>query len=118
MYSVGLLNSCNINLSESSKLYRSLSLVLDIVFHCHFRIYLLTYNIPASLFSVSIVTSLRWGGPVFGFRQGQGFFLLATASRPALGPTQPPLIWASGALFPGINRTGPKLTTHSIFCRG
>jgi hypothetical protein len=38
---------------------------------------------------------------------GKGFFLSATSSRPALGPTQPPVQWVLEALSPGI-----KLTTH------
>jgi len=35
-----------------------------------------------------------------------GSLLLATASRPALGPTQPPIEWAPGALFPLVKRPG------------
>jgi hypothetical protein len=41
--------------------------------------------------SVSIVTSLWAGRPVFESRQGQGLFLFATASRPALRLTQSPI---------------------------
>jgi hypothetical protein len=41
--------------------------------------------------SVSIVTRLRDRRPWFDFRQGLQVFLLATASLPALGPTQPPI---------------------------
>jgi hypothetical protein len=33
--------------------------------------------------------------------QGQRIFLLASASRPALGPTQPPIQWVPGVLSPG-----------------
>jgi hypothetical protein len=33
-------------------------------------------------------------------------FLLITASRPALGPTQPPIQWVPGALSVGVKRLG------------
>jgi hypothetical protein len=42
-------------------------------------------------------------------RQGLGIFLFTTASRPALGPIQPPIQWAPGALSSG---RGVKQTTH------
>jgi hypothetical protein len=34
------------------------------------------------------------------FPAGLVIFLLATASRPVLGPTQPPIQWAPGGVFP------------------
>jgi hypothetical protein len=33
-------------------------------------------------------------------------FLFSTSSRPALGPIQPPIQWAPGALSPGVKRQG------------
>jgi hypothetical protein len=44
-----------------------------------------------------------WTIGVLGFDslQGLGIFLFTTASRPALGPTQPPIQWAPGALSLG-----------------
>jgi hypothetical protein len=38
------------------------------------------------------------------FQGPLGLFLLATASRPALGPTQPPIQWQSGILPRGVKR--------------
>jgi hypothetical protein len=37
-------------------------------------------------------------------RQRQRIFLLASASRPALGTTQPPVQWVPGVLSPGVKR--------------
>jgi hypothetical protein len=39
------------------------------------------------------------------------FLLFFTASRPALGPTQPPVQWVLGAISPGVKRTGRE-TDH------
>jgi hypothetical protein len=45
---------------------------------------------------------------VLGFdsRRGLGNFLFTTASRAALGPTQPPIRWVPGALSLGVKRPG------------
>jgi hypothetical protein len=46
-------------------------------------------------------------------RQRQRIFLLSSASRPALGPTQPPIQWVPEVLSPGVKRgRGVMLTTH------
>ena len=51
-------------------------------------------------------------GPGFDSRQGQETFLFSKMSRPALGPTQPPIHWVPGS-FPGSKEVGAlKLTTH------
>jgi hypothetical protein len=39
-------------------------------------------------------------------RRGLGIFLFTTASRTALGPTQPPTQWVPGALSLGVKRPG------------
>jgi hypothetical protein len=40
----------------------------------------------------------------FESRQGLGIFLFTTASRPALGLTQPPIQWVTGTLFLRVKR--------------
>jgi hypothetical protein len=45
-------------------------------------------------------------GSRVGFPAGTGNFFTTTASRTALGPTQPPIQWISGALSLGIKRPG------------
>jgi hypothetical protein len=42
----------------------------------------------------------------FESRQKLGIFLLTTASRPAVGPIQPPIQWVPGALYLGVKRPG------------
>jgi hypothetical protein len=50
--------------------------------------------------SVGIALGYGWTIGVLGFdsRRGLGIFLFTTASRTALGPTQPPIQWEPGAL--------------------
>jgi hypothetical protein len=50
----------------------------------------------------------------FDSRRELGIFLFTTASRTALGPTQPPIQWVpGGGVFPwGQSGRGVKLTTH------
>jgi hypothetical protein len=48
----------------------------------------------------------------FESRQGLGIYLFTTASRPALGPTQPPVQWVTGALSLEIKRP-ERETDHS-----
>jgi hypothetical protein len=49
---------------------------------------------------------LHAGWPVFDFRQGQEVYLFFTASKPALGPTQPPIEWVQGGSYPGVTAAG------------
>jgi hypothetical protein len=49
----------------------------------------------------------------FDPRQEQRIFPIASVSRPALGPTQPPVQWVPGVLSAGVKRgRGVTLTTH------
>jgi hypothetical protein len=50
---------------------------------------------------------LRGGRPGFGSQQYK-IFLFFTASRPKVGPTQPPIQWVSRALSPRLKRTGSE----------
>jgi hypothetical protein len=60
-----------------------------------------------------LTTGWTIGWSRFDPRQRQRIFLLAPASRPALGPTQAPTQWVSGVLSPGVKRgRGVTLTTH------
>jgi hypothetical protein len=55
---------------------------------------------------------LRAGRSGFDSRQGQEIFLFSTASRPPLGPTQPPIKWVPSSISPGLKRVGRE-TDHS-----
>jgi hypothetical protein len=59
-------------------------------------------------------TNTGWTIGVLGFysRRGLGIFLFTTASRMALGPTQPPIQWVTGVLSLRIKRPGRE-TDHS-----
>jgi hypothetical protein len=48
----------------------------------------------------------------FDSRRGLGIFLCTTASRTALGPTQPLIQWVPWALSLGWSGRSVKLTTH------
>jgi hypothetical protein len=49
----------------------------------------------------------------FDFRRGLGIFLFTTASRTALGPTQPLIQWVQGAISLGVKRPGRE-ADHSL----
>jgi hypothetical protein len=66
---------------------------------------------------VSIVSDYGLDDRAIGVRSQAGAkdFPLASVSRPALGPTQPPVQWVPGVLSPGVKRGwGVMLTTHPI----
>jgi hypothetical protein len=73
---------------------------LHVIYEMRFRVVLYEKGRPRGS-SVSIVTRLRAGRPEFYFWHGEGHFLSATAFRPALVSTQPPIQWV-----PRVKRSG------------
>jgi hypothetical protein len=68
--------------------------------NCSRLLYLLTYTPQSTDWTIGVL------GFDSGGAGGQGIFLFTTASRTALGPTQPPIQWVSGALSLGVKRPG------------
>jgi hypothetical protein len=56
--------------------------------------------------SISIAIMLWVSGPGFDSRQDQVILLFFTASRPTLGPTQPPIQWVEKVPFPDVKWPG------------
>jgi hypothetical protein len=59
-----------------------------------------------SSLGIELATSWTIGVLEFDSRRELGIFLFTTASKTALGPTQPPIHWLPGALFLGVKRPG------------
>jgi hypothetical protein len=89
--------------------------ILKVSIICHF--YDCINNTSELGSSGSIVSDYGLDDRAIGIdpRQGQRIFPLASVSKPALGPTQPPVQWVPGVLSPGVKRgPGVTLTTHPI----
>jgi hypothetical protein len=74
--------------------------------------------------SVSIVSGYGLDDRAMEVRSPAEDFSLSSVSRPALGPTQPPVQWIPGVLSPGVKRgrvvtqtTHPHLVSRSGMSR-
>jgi hypothetical protein len=61
-----------------------------------------------------LTTGWTTGRSGFDSRWGQRIFPLASVSRPALGPTQPPVHWVPGVLSPGVKARPGRDADHSL----
>jgi hypothetical protein len=92
-------------LSMQNPVHFSLSRACDMPRPLHFSL----FDVPNNI--LGWVQIKKRSG--FDPRRGQRIFPLASVSRPALGPTQPPVKWVPGVLSPGVKRgRGVMLTTH------
>jgi hypothetical protein len=79
------------------------------------------HNLYASPNVIRVIKSkrMRWLGPVARMGEMRNAYnnlvgkpRITTASKTALGPTQPPIEWVPGALSLGVSGRGVKLITH------
>jgi hypothetical protein len=60
-----------------------------------------------------LTTGWTTGRSGFDPRQEQRIFPLSSVSRPALGPTQPPVQWVTRAISPGVKARPGRDADHS-----
>jgi hypothetical protein len=72
----------------------------DLTFSCWYP------TTPGSGIAQWCIAGLQTGGSEVRVPAGAGNFLFTTASRPALGLTQPPIQWVPRALSLGVERPG------------
>jgi hypothetical protein len=93
--------------------YVSSSLCVSCLWVPHILIATLLWGAGLAQSVQCLTTGWTTGPSGFDPRRGQRIFLLASVSRPAPGPTQPPIQWVPGVLSPGVKRgRGVMLTTH------
>jgi hypothetical protein len=61
---------------------------------------------------VSIATGYGLNNRGVGILVPVGSRIFSTSPRPALGPTQPPILWIAEDLSPGLKRPGRELILH------
>jgi hypothetical protein len=90
--------------SYHSTTWRHNSEDLDLIYHCLES--LKTRTIIIDLLLIYVDYGLDDRGSFVRLPVGTGNFLFTTASRTALGSTQPPIQWVPGALSLGVKRPG------------
>jgi hypothetical protein len=89
---------------------------IDYVSVAHVTAYqTITQQIGAGVAQVVKCLTTGWttGRSGFDSRRGQRIFPLASVSRPALGPTQPPVQMGTGGPFPGGKARPGRDADHS-----
>jgi hypothetical protein len=73
----------------------------------------LTLILSEIIISICLQRATGWTSGILGFDSRQGLeIIFTTASRMALGPTQPPIQWLIETLFLGVKRPGRE-SDHS-----